>query len=534
MDFPQVKASAPEIPNIEVIDVIGVGAMSTVYKGRHRLLDQIVALKVVASSAIGDVGLVRFTNEAKRTSSLDHPNIVKVFSSGTATSGDAFIVMEFIQGESLADLISRQGRLSREQLKLVFPAVLSALEYAHEKNLIHRDLKPANIMLIGSGRLSATGMITSAKLVDFGIAKSINREDSLKLTESGFLMGTPNYMSPEQCRDQVLDARSDLYSIGAVLYECLMGEKLFTGETSLDVMYRHLQDKPPIDSNFTKHFGAGLARILNRLLAKNPEQRYRSARDLNEDLMMEFETMPEQDIRVKPQAVKADSKPSILPIVGALLVGLVGGGISGAVLQSKSSSQAPRKEQVLLKGRDASKLNDKLSKFAELKGQAIKHYKHAEDIRALNPKVAFNLYGDSMDEAAGAIHILWSELYEITFLLGLANVKSSEMVNQNPHVKKTLISQGAAELEEARIVANKIWAQQNSKEYTDIFITLMRAKYKNDDYEQLYFMLNQHLTYLKSKFPDSQAYNDILAYKKEYEQLTKERLAKEAKQKVAP
>lgn len=532
MDMDAAQVTAPEVPNIDILDLIGVGGMSTVFKGRHRILDEVVAVKVVSPSAIGELGLLRFLREAKQTSALSHPNIVKVFTSGKAASGDAFIVMEYLQGESLEQLLSKQGRLTRAQLRVIFADVLSALDYAHDNGLIHRDIKPANIILFGDAYATdGTRAISSAKLVDFGIAKSINKEASQKLTESGFLMGTPNYMSPEQCRDEKLDQRTDFYSLACVLYECLVGEKLFQGDTALDVMYKHLQEEVPLGSDFAAQFGSGLTRILRMTLSKDPNDRYVCAKAFREDLLLELEMMPTQDIKMKPQVVRTQTKAPYLWIAGALMTGIiVGGGMTSVYFQSKPV-ETPEK-QVGLKKVEPPKLNEKMAEYAQLKRQAERHYRHAEELMEHKPelslqrvdRMASRLYDDAMKETTAAIHLLWKEMYDTRMILGLSNEKLSDLTNE-PSAKKNLISVAVKELYEARTMAGFLWPGLDSPEYVECVLALLRCEEKNNNYPALELRLSQEIGWAKNINQNSPALAPFLDFQKGYEHRAKERQA---------
>lgn len=230
----------PEIENIEILGLVGQGGMSRVYKARQTDLDRIVAVKVLTRIADSDA-IQRFKNEAINTSLLDHPNIVKTLSFGVAKNQQPFLLLEYLEGKSLAEIIKQQGSLDYRRFRNIFLPVLSALETAHKKDIVHRDIKPGNIMLCHDefGK-------EQVKLVDFGIAKTfIDDADSQRLTKSGAILGSPTYMSPEQCEGKLLDKRSDLYSLSCVMYESLTGEPPFSGESLLEVMQKHVASPAP-------------------------------------------------------------------------------------------------------------------------------------------------------------------------------------------------------------------------------------------------------------------------------------------------
>ncbi|MBX9685648.1 MAG: serine/threonine protein kinase [Candidatus Obscuribacterales bacterium] len=269
------KESLPKIENVEILELLGRGGMSLVFKARQTQMDRIVALKVL--SGIRDQeGVRRFRKEAKLTSSLEHPNIVKIIQFGVSNDAQPYLLMEYLDGCSLAEELRVNGVLQLQKFKDVFLPVLSALSEAHEKGLIHRDIKPANIMICKNERDSEI-----VKLVDFGIAKAFaeGTADSQKLTGSEFLLGSPAYMSPEQCLGKTLDGRSDLYSLACVMYECLCGEPPFAGTSALELMQKHSMEPPPTVSELSRRIDIRkeLAEVTLWALAKDPAQRPQSA-----------------------------------------------------------------------------------------------------------------------------------------------------------------------------------------------------------------------------------------------------------------
>jgi serine/threonine protein kinase len=258
----------------EVLSLLGKGGMCTVYKAKHLTLDRLVALKVLQRTLVRDEdALPRFKREAIAISGLDHPNIVKVF--GFGVHGNApFMAIEYLEGISLAELLKQEHRLSKERALPIFVQILDALSHAHERGVIHRDLKPSNVMLIGSDQV---------KLVDFGIAKILPEpgKELQKLTRTGEVFGTAVYMSPEQCRAEALDARSDLYSMGCLMYEVLDGQVPIKGDTYYATLSRQLTDDPR-ESTFLSHdFG----RSILYALKKETKDRPQSASELKEALL---------------------------------------------------------------------------------------------------------------------------------------------------------------------------------------------------------------------------------------------------------
>jgi len=252
----------------------GVGAMAVVYEARHQRLGKRVAIKMLLPHFASDPNIAqRFKREGEAAARLDHPQAVDVTDVGVDAWGTPFLVMEFLDGEDLAALLARSGRLSAEQTADILVPVLSAVHAAHELGIIHRDLKPANIFLARRERRILP------KVVDFGISKM--EQEALALTDAETLLGTPYYMSPEQARGAKLaDARSDQYAVGAIAYECLTGQVPFQSETIYGLLAAIVNDEPPPPSSLVGDLEPELERIVMRALSKRPEDRYPDARAL--------------------------------------------------------------------------------------------------------------------------------------------------------------------------------------------------------------------------------------------------------------
>jgi len=268
----------------EIQSPLGAGGMGEVYRARDTRLDRVVAIKVLPAHFSNDlVRKQRFEREAKTISGLNHPNICTLHDVGSQDGVD-YLVMEFIEGESLAQRLER-GPLSIEQVLKIGREIADALDKAHRYCVIHRDLKPGNIMLTKTG----------AKLLDFGLARSISDSASLAtltaaapqkltLTEQGVIVGTFQYMSPEQVEGKDIDARSDIFSIGAVLYEMVTGKKAFEGKSQLSVASAILEKEPVSISAIKPMSPRSLDHVIRRCLAKEPDDRWQSARDLSLEL----------------------------------------------------------------------------------------------------------------------------------------------------------------------------------------------------------------------------------------------------------
>jgi eukaryotic-like serine/threonine-protein kinase len=246
----------------EIEELVGHGGMSSVYKARDSLLERHVALKILHDQYSADEDFVeRFKREARSVAQLQHPNLVTVIDRGEA-DGRQFIVFEYIDGENLKEHVVRKGRLDvREALEIALE-VARGLAFAHDQGLVHRDVKPQNILLNGDGR---------AKVTDFGIARSVDVDG---MTQTGTVLGTSNYIAPEQASGQRVDAHSDVYALGVVLYELLAGELPFPGESFVAVAMKHMHEPAPNLLDVRGDVPLRVAAAVDRALEKDPEQRF--------------------------------------------------------------------------------------------------------------------------------------------------------------------------------------------------------------------------------------------------------------------
>jgi len=262
----------------EVLSLIGAGGMGSVYRARQVGLEREVALKLLKEEASWDPDTVtRFHREAKAMSLLQHGNTVRVFDFGQTVDGTLFLAMELLEGETLTKRVTREGCLDPVLAIRVVQQVLRSLHEAHSKGIVHRDLKPDNIVLAGvEGHAEPV-----VKVLDFGIAKVFegeNQFDQLE-TQAGTVFGTPRYMSPEQAQGKSLDPRSDLYSVGVLLYQLLTGVPPFQDEEAVVVMAKHIRDKPepPIKVAPTRPISTSLNRAVLKALEKDPSRRFQDA-----------------------------------------------------------------------------------------------------------------------------------------------------------------------------------------------------------------------------------------------------------------
>lgn len=314
----------------EVLDLIGAGGMSAVYKAFHMDMDRIVAIKFVQGDGHADAEtLRRFKREARAASLLNHPNVITVYDYGTTEEGHAYLTMDFLHGHSLQQVIRQEGVLSSKRALNIFLQVCKALSHAHEHGVVHRDLKPGNIMLV-----STSDEEDFVKIIDFGIAKVSNpvKKQSGELTQTGQVVGSPTYMSPEQLLGDPIDARTDIYAFGCVMYECLTGKTPFDGDTVFSVMHQHISDTPPSlsDTNPNVEVPYDLGQAVLRCLEKEPPKRFQTMKELRETLAaIADQTSSMVIVRVPRGQQKAVVKKSknFMPlyIVAASLL-LLGGG----------------------------------------------------------------------------------------------------------------------------------------------------------------------------------------------------------------
>lgn len=269
----------------QIIGVIGEGGWSTVYKAKDIKLNRLVAVKLLHRHLVSSAEKVkRFQQEAESAAQLTHNNVVVTYDFGVLTDGQPYIVMEFLSGRSLNTLLMEEGRIPHKRLIDLLLPVCEGMHAAHEKGLVHRDLKPANIFVTRDKDGNEV-----VKVVDFGLAKVVETGQGLaaaSLTETGATLGTPAYMSPEQCMGRLLDRRSDIYAIGCIMYEALSGEKAFTGETPFDCMLKHLNEPPIAFAAQPSPVSVppSLERAVFRCLAKDPAHRFRTAKELSTEL----------------------------------------------------------------------------------------------------------------------------------------------------------------------------------------------------------------------------------------------------------
>ena len=263
----------------ELGEILGFGGMSEVHMARDVRLSRDVAIKVLRADLARDPAFyLRFRREAQNAAAMNHPSIVAVYDTGEAETDTGplpYIVMEYVEGETLRDLVRREGPLPPRRAMEIIADVCAALDFSHRNGIVHRDMKPANVMLNLSG---------AVKVMDFGIARAI-ADSSSPMTQTAAVIGTAQYLSPEQARGEQVDARSDVYSVGCVLFEILTGEPPFIGDSPVAVAYQHVREDPRLPSQVQHGIPRELDSIVLKAMSKNPANRYQSAAEMRSDLI---------------------------------------------------------------------------------------------------------------------------------------------------------------------------------------------------------------------------------------------------------
>ena len=309
----------------ELEELVGTGGMSSVYRAHDRLLERDVALKVLHEQFTADTDYVeRFRREARSVAQLSHPNIVTVIDRGEQ-DGRQFIVFEYVAGENLKTVVEREGPLPEEDAVRLALQIARALGFAHEHGLVHRDVKPQNVLLNGDGQ---------AKVTDFGIARSLDVKSGL--TQTGTVMGTSDYIAPEQARGSRVDEQSDIYSLGVVLYELLTGEVPFQGDNFVAVAMQHINQPPPSVRERRPDVSPRLDAAIRRAMAKEPRDRFGSmdelCAELSASLGPETSASGAQTMVVSRRQRRAQRPPAGRPSVWPLILLLAGLAVLAGVL----------------------------------------------------------------------------------------------------------------------------------------------------------------------------------------------------------
>lgn len=303
----------------EVRSLIGRGGMAQVHLGRDTRLSRLVAIKMLRVDLARDaIFQTRFRREAQAAASLNHPNIVAVYDTGEEAVRGAdgkvvsvpYIVMEYVEGHTVKELLADSTPVPIPEAVEISSGVLTALQYSHGAGLVHRDIKPGNVMLTNSGKV---------KVMDFGIARAM-ADSQATMTQANAVIGTAQYLSPEQARGEVVDERSDIYSAGCLLFELLTGQAPFNGDSAVSLAYQHVSEPPPVPSSIAGDIPPELDRVVLKALAKDPNARYASAADMEVDLVRAADGLP---ISAPPVAAYSVSDTSAQTAVlgGATMTG---------------------------------------------------------------------------------------------------------------------------------------------------------------------------------------------------------------------
>ena len=297
----------------ELGELIGYGGMAEVHRGRDTRLNREVAIKMLRADLARDPSfLTRFRREAHSAAGLNHPSIVAVYDTGESIAPDGtalpFIVMEYVEGRTLRDILKIEGRLPARRAMEITADVCAALDFSHRNGIVHRDIKPANVMITPNG---------AVKVMDFGIARAV-ADTSQTVTQTANVIGTAQYLSPEQARGEAVDARSDVYSTGCLLYELVTGMPPFQGDSPVAVAYQHVRENPVMPSARNPEIPRTLDSIVMKALAKNQLNRYQSAGDMRADLQRALANQPVTAETVMTDAERtqiiARTPPPVVPV----------------------------------------------------------------------------------------------------------------------------------------------------------------------------------------------------------------------------
>ncbi len=268
----------------EVLELIGSGGMGTVYRGHHLELNKSVAIKLLEEPKVTEQLARRFDREAKAASTLRHSGIASVTNYGMTDGGQPYLVMDFVAGETLHKVLEKKSRLSQSEALQIFIGIAEALQYAHDKGVLHRDIKPSNIIL------EQHQNSYRPTVIDFGIARIVHEDSETpqNITKTGEIFGSPLYMSPEQGMGYKVDRRSDIYSLGCVMYECLTGRVPFEGDNAVQTIFKHLNEKPLKFKDVSRELAnlGAIEQIISKCLEKKADERYQTMENLLSDLRL--------------------------------------------------------------------------------------------------------------------------------------------------------------------------------------------------------------------------------------------------------
>jgi serine/threonine protein kinase len=366
----------------DIVRLLGEGGMGQVYEARHVELDKQVAIKFLFMELAEEEELLeRFRREARITASLRHANIVEVMDFGVTDEDQPYLVMEYLTGESLSEILDREGKLSIPAATKIMTQILSGLSEAHGLGIVHRDLKPDNVFLD-----EVKGQGTVVKLLDFGISKITAKDskENLELTKTGVVMGTPNYMSPEQVMGTIkLDGRADLYACGVMFFEMLTGRRPFEGETHNEVVVRIMSDPLPDMTSLRPEIGEELRALVLRALSRERDYRFATADELMQELTAIDPDQPPvslTSLRLPPAPVIASRPPRwLVPAVaggGALIVLVL---LTVVIVALASKGKSKKDELITVTPRGAPEAAIVLHEGEELPGDQPFSLERGED-----------------------------------------------------------------------------------------------------------------------------------------------------------
>lgn len=445
--------TAPKAPKLiagryKVEGQLGQGGMGRVYRCHDSVLQRSVAVKLVHHD-LEEQYFARFHQEAKAASQLNHRNILHVLDFGLTEERQPYMVMELVAGETIDEILRRSGPFSIAETLEIMVNVCLGMQHAHSQGVVHRDLKTSNIMI---GRRGDQEMIPL--ILDFGIAKMINNpDDKGMLTKTGEIMGSPRYMSPEQASGLVVDGRSDIYSLGCVLFEMLTGRPPFDADSAMETIYMHLNDRPPkLNERSKKQFSEQLEAITRRLLQKNPADRFASMTELSEELIRAQHSLDDSKLDTTgststSQTSKSSSPIVVLSIAIAAIIPIAGAALllyvfepspspikssfdpSNVIFDSTPEHSFDEGKQTVLKKANLPTFNGYgIADMAELKGAISKRDK----INTLS------LSEGRMDNEMMNYLLSHSEINNLTFFNVVVSRDAQLALFKSPHIKSLI------------------------------------------------------------------------------------------------
>jgi len=406
----------PAVPGYRLVSLLGEGGMGRVYLAEDLTLGRRTAIKFVSERMSADPDArARFLREARTMATVEHPHVVRVYSFGEAAGG-AYLVMEYVAGESLSERLKRTKRLDATEAIKLTRQVAEALDAAWEQHLVHRDIKPSNILLDTKGQV---------RVADFGLAKPLGvRTTDESLTQAGSILGTPHYVSPEQARGRSVDIRSDIYSLGIVLYEMLAGERPFEGKTPFDVVAQHLHEPLPSLDARRPDLPAGVVALVNWMTEKDPERRPQSYAALRERLRTLGEAGASTPIPTSTLNAAGVRRGSLVRAQWALLAGLllVAAGLGSRAYRYRIAVPAPADVRLVVAVTPFSGPDEDSAKegkvMARLIEKAIDERLRRDDVRVIGADqtrepVRDHAAARALGERLGANAVIWGEAFAL-------------------------------------------------------------------------------------------------------------------------